>query len=183
MQSSLQKTQSRQLSRLLITGRIHERTPLCVLIEIAGAHGITFICDQNTPNLAHHLIETIHKTEVPTIGEIKDMIDWQFVARFVGKESKWPRTRLFQAYQFLMGFMNNEDPLNKIPEDFVAGMQTPTDPFAINSCVLYKTCVYHGLNVNSGTTIDQMAFAVRSMRRDIKSVSHHAKISVERDKN
>ena len=184
MQSSLQKTQSRQLSRLLITGRIHERTPLCVLIEIADAHGIKCSSDQNTPNLAHHLIETIHQTGVPTIEEIKNitnMTDWQCVARFVGKQSQWRQAELTQAYEFLIGFTNSDDPLNKIPENFVAGIQTPTNPYAINACVLYKTCVYHRLNVSSRTTVNQMAFSIRMLRADIESVARRAKIFVERD--
>lgn len=175
---------SRQLSRLSITGHIHEHTPICVLIEIADAHGIKYDQqDHESPNFAHRLIGSIHKTPVPFIGEIKELAEWQCIARFVNKHSQWPQSKLIQAYNFLIGFINNEDPLIRIPEDFIYGTQTPINTVAINACILYKTCVHHRLNINSRTTINQMAYAVRMLRENVESVHRRAKIFIERDAN
>ena len=176
------RSNTRQLSRLAITGHIHENTPMCVLIEIADAHGIKYDQhDKDQPNFAHHLMESIHQTTVPNIGEIREMAEWQFIARFVNKHSQWPQMKLVQAYNFLISFMNNEDPLVKIPIEFSCGLQTPTNIFAINACILYRTCVHHRLNITSRTTITQMAYAVRMLRENVESVVRRAQIFVARD--
>lgn len=175
---------SRQLSRLAITGHVYEHTPMCVLMEIADANGIKYEQkDYEKPNFAHHLLASIHQTSVPAIstGEIKEMAQWQFVARFVNKHSQWLQGKLTLAYNFLLEFMNNEDPLNKIPASFTPGLQTPDNPHAVNACVLYKTCVYHRLNVNSRTTINQMAYAVKMLRENLESVVRRAEAFVKRD--
>jgi len=172
----------RQLSRLCITENIHEYTPMCVLIEIADSHGIKYEQkDIEKPNFSKFLIETINQTNIPTIGEIKERTEWEYVARFVNRNCQWPQNKLVEAYNFLSSFMTKEDPLNKIPNDFVYGLQTPINPKSINACVLYKTCVYHRLNITTRTTINQMAYAVRMLREDIESVLRRTQIYVERD--
>lgn len=172
----------RQLSRLSITGHVHEHTPMCVLMEIADAHGIKYDHkDSEKPNFSHHLLASIHQTHVPTIGEIKEIAEWQFVARFVNTHSQWPQSKLTAAYNFLIEFMTNEDPLNKIPIGFIPGLQIPNNPLAVNACVLYKTCIHHRLNVNSRTTINQMAHAVKMLRENIESVFRRARVFIDRD--
>lgn len=171
-----------ELSRLLITGRVNENTPLCVLIEIADSHRISYDQkDYDGPNFAHHLLTSIQQTKVPILGEIKETGEWRYVASFVNKHSEWPLKSLIEAYNFLMGFMGSEDPLNKIPKDFVTGTQTPANPNAVNACVLYKICVHHRLNINARTTINQMANAVKMLREDVESIQCKAKIFIERD--
>lgn len=176
------RASTRQLSRLSITGHIHEYTPICVLIEIADAHGIKYNQNDNEqPNFAHHLMEGIHHTAVPSIGDVKEMAELQYIARFINRHSTWRQTQLTEAYNFLIEFMNNEDPLSKIPINFNHGLQTPDNPTAVNACVLYKTCVYHRLNVTSRTTINQMAYAVRMLRTDIESIARRTKAFIDRD--
>jgi hypothetical protein len=165
------------------------------LIEIADAHGIKYDnTDHERPNFAHHLIRSIHQTPIPSIGkcdeisseqgspnEIKELSEWQFIARFVNKHSKWPQGKLVQAYNFLIGFINNEDPLSRIPSDFKPGLQTPSNPLNINACVLYKVCIHHRLHVNSRTTMSQMAYVIKMLREPLESVIRKAKVFVERD--
>lgn len=172
-----------QLSRLLITGHVYEHTPMCVLIEIADAHRISYEQkDFEGVNFANHLLASIHQTKVPILGEIKDPAEWRYVASFVNKHSQqWPLGKLTEAYNFLMQFIGNDDPLTKIPLNFVAGLQTPSNPTAVNACILYKTCIHHRLNVNARTTINQMANAVRMLRDDVESIVRRAKMFIERD--
>lgn len=173
-----------RLSRLSITGHVYENTPMCVLMEIADAHGIRYTYqDTEKPNFSQHLLTSINQTQVPSISSVKDIHEWEYIGRFVNKHTSWPQRKLTEAYNFLLGFMNNEDPLTKIPESFVAGVQTPENPKAINACVLYKTCIYHRLVVNPRTTVRQMAYAVRMMRENIESVVRRAKNFVEKDAN
>jgi len=173
---------SRQLSRLLITGHIYEYTPMCVLIEIAEAHGIKYDQkDIDQPCFSFYLINSINETYVPSIGEIKELAEWQYVARFVNKnvQRQWTQNTLSQAYNFLIEFMNNEDPLTKIPIDFSCGAQTPDNPLSINACVLYKVCSHHRLNINARTTINQMAYAVKLLRDDTEAIIRKSIIFIE----
>lgn len=173
---------ARQLSRLSITGYIHEQTPLCVLIEIADAHGIRYeVKDPSKPNFSFHLVESIHKTPVPKINKIQDEAEWQYVARFVNKNVQWPQRKLLQAYNFLIQFMNKEDPLTQIPSGFLAGAQTPDNPLALNACVLYKTCLHHRLHVNQHTTIQQMAYAVKMLSEPSEALVRRAQYFLERE--
>lgn len=179
---SKQMRSARQLSRLSITGHIHEHTPLCVLIEIADAHGIKYDQkDFTKPNFNNQLLASIHQTSVPTVSGANDLIEWQYIARFVNKHSQWPQTKLTQAYNFLINFTANEDPLTKISQGFSHGIQTPDNPFAVNACVLYKICIHHRLNTNSRTTITQMAYAVEMLYENVESVVRRVKSFVERD--
>lgn len=165
-----------QLSRLLITGHIHEHTPICVLTEIADAHGAKYDKrDCEKPNASYHFIQKINQTLVPSMSEIKAKYEWEYVARFVNRHRQWPQSKLILAYNFLIGFMDNEDPLNKIPLNFTEGLQTPENPYAINACVLYKICVHYRLNMNARTTIKQMVRAINMLKEDIESVTRRAK--------
>lgn len=175
---------SGRLNRLLITGNINFTAPLCVLIEIADAHGVIYTDeDIKRTNIAHILINSISKAYTPTINDIesKDLTieELQHIARFINKNSKWTKDSLIDAYNFLINFMNYEDPLINIPNDFIVGLQTPENPRMINACVLYKTCVYHRLNINSLTTVNQMAYAVSLLRENIESVMRKAKLFIK----
>lgn len=179
-----------QLSRLLITEHINENTPICVLIEIADAHGITYDQkDIGNPNFSYHLMEAIHHTHVPVVGEqmllpeLKDKTEWRYVARFVNKHSQWPQSKLIEAYNFLIGFMDKEDPLNKIPLGFKFGSQTPENIKSINACVLYKICAGNRLNTHSRTTINQMAYAVRMLRESVESLIRRSRQFIDHDAN
>jgi hypothetical protein len=127
------------------------------------------------------LIESIHKTPVPKIGKIQTEAEWQYVARFVNKNSQWPQSKLLEAYNFLVEFMNKDDPLTKIQSDLNFGPQSPETPRALNACVLYKTCLFHRLNVNQHTTLQQMAFAVRMMQETSESLIRRAHHFIQRD--
>jgi hypothetical protein len=174
------------LSRLFITGPIHNNTPLCVLLEIADAHGLKYdMKDSMKPSFISHLVDGITRNEPLGIKNISDdMGTLQHIARFVNKHHAWPYSKLMQAYDFLTQFFNDStavDPLTYIPENFVIGLQTPTEPLSINACVLYQICNYHRLNVNGHTTIGQMAQAIILLRGDMESVLRRAKLFIERD--
>lgn len=175
-----------ELSRLSITGPVHERTPLCVLIEIADAHGVSYdTCDKNSPKFAHVIVERIRLTPIPTINQLTTLSEWQYLARFINRNTSkgWVQSDLMQAYNFLILFTNNEDPLNKIPESFTYGSQTPDNCTSINACVLYKTCMQHRLNVGPRTTIKQMACAVRMLRTDVESLSRRVRLFTDKEAN
>lgn len=174
--------QPRTLSRLLITGPIDENVPLCVLTEIADAHGIDH-GDLSNVNLSvddhingftrydyiYNLVQDIFEVEVVASEEA------EYLARFVNKNSQWNLESLLQSFNFLYSFVEYEDdPLNLVPKSFEIGCQTPQNTKSINACLLYKICCYHRLNINSRTTIQQMAHAVRLLRADGNYIKHRA---------
>lgn len=174
----------RSLSRLSITGPIHNNVPLCVLLEIADAHGLKYdIKDSAKPSFISYLVDGIMHAEVPNIkGMGNDLGDLQNIARFVNRHHAWPSKKLIEAYNFLAQFFDNSvDPITLIPEHFVIGQQTPTEPTSVNACVLYHICNHYRLNVTSHTTIEQMARAIWLLRSDMESVLRRAKLFIERD--
>ena len=171
------------LSRLSITGPVHSNTPLCVLLEIADAHGIKYdLKDDTKLSFVLSLIDSIIRTEVPTIKTVdNDLGELQHVARFVNKHHAWPQAKLLQAYNFLMQFSVEGVCTTFVPKQFTFGPQTPADPTAVNACVLYQICVHNRLNVTSHTTIQQMAQAVKLLRSDIEPLVRMAELFVKRD--
>lgn len=163
------------LNRLLVSGPINGYTPLCVCIEIADAHGIEYLSELDSSiSLAKILRNYIKFTDFQKISKNISGNDWQYIARFVNKTCSWPQRKLTEAYNFLNEFTYNHDPLDKIPLDFSIGQQSPTQIHSINACMLYRTCIYHRLNLNVYTTIEQMAFAIRMLREDSLSISRRA---------
>lgn len=169
------------LSRLDITGPLYDYTPLCVLIEIADAHGIVYYHnDLDRGGFAKQLIQSINETPVPEIEENK-LEDRKYIARFVNKYIQWPPSKLLSAYQFLSQFRTTEDPLSLLPNPFISGAQTPALIDSINACILYKICIQHQLHISYHTSINQMANAVQMLRTPSDSIFRRAKTFLERD--
>ena len=171
-----------ELSRLLITGGIDVHTPFCVIKEIAEAHGIRCDGSLHRPDAAVVLIEAIHNKGALTISTM-DPTAWGYLGRFVNGSVRWPRASLQQAYNFMIRFAEEEDPLQIIPENFQVGLQTPENIFSINTCVLYRTCIYHGLQVQSHTTINQMAYGVRMLRENVGSLIRRVQTFIDDSSN
>ena len=75
------------LSRLLITGKIDINTPICVILEIADAHGINYdINEINNEEYMIDLINYINSTDTLSIKfPIINLKDYEFLARFINK--------------------------------------------------------------------------------------------------
>lgn len=157
------------MNRLLITGPINEKTPLCVIKEIADSHGIKYDQNEyNTIDLSYKLRNCIETTKIQTITEIKDNL--RDIARYVNKFIPWPMSKLLLAYDFLNKFIDVDDPLKIIPINFEIGLQTPNNIESINACILYKICVVHKINLTNLTTIEEMKFAVEMVRESTESL-------------
>lgn len=175
----------RRLSRLTITGPIHENVPSCVLEEIADAHGIRHdMHHTSNPKFIANLIAMINTTEISSISDECTAKDLQLMARFVNcNETRWTKNKLLAAYNYLALFSNNNDPLPHIPPDFSYGIQTSEHPLNVNACALYKTCVFYHINVHHHTSIDAMANAIRMLRETPDSLLRKAQFMIERKCN
>ena len=88
------------LSRLLITGKIDISTPLCIVSEIADAHGINYNEDEfKNEQYIQELIEAINCNETILIEfPINNIDHWGHLARFINKSVLWPQNLLVDAY-------------------------------------------------------------------------------------
>lgn len=172
------------LSRLLITGRIHENVPIVVLKEIADSHGILFdswdddIGDNDIGNMGNDfrnirkLVDEINSHDV--VGVIKPYKnhDYQYIARFINNSCDWPLHSLLEAFSFIQHYMSmgKNGHLELPRENFSWGRQTPQCPRSYNACLLYRLCLQEKIYMNSGTTLQQMASAVSLLSSPIKQL-------------
>ena len=157
------------LSRLLITGDIDLNTPLCIISEIADAHGIDYDIDEfDNKQYVQELIDIIYSNEKIYINfPIEVISDWECLARFINKSALWPQKLLIDAYKYLSSFyISITDLSKKVPINFIGGIQTPENIYSINPCILYKICKDSNISITSKTTIMQMNQAVYYIKCD-----------------
>lgn len=161
-----------KLSRILVTGNVNICTPLCVLLEIAEAHGI--VHNHSVSKLVHEINE--RPIVRVNFDEKITITDLQLVARFVNSHCNWTKRTLKQAFDFLIQF--NKEKI-EIPTNFEIGLQTSQQPFLINACVLYKMCTVNGIEVKPTTTINQMAYAIKLLKSSAETISRRMKLFLE----
>lgn len=139
------------ISRLNITGYINDQTPLCVLLEMADAHGIQYNQDDiNHPNFIPYIIDDIKTSTVDTTNLSQ-------LARFINHNVSWNNESLYTAYNFMIH-------TTTIADNFIHGLQTPACPKTYNACLLYKICQINGIFVNQKSTIDDLAYYVKLLQ-------------------
>jgi len=157
------------LSRLLITGNIDLNTPLCIISEIADAHGINYdINEFDNKQYIQELIDIINSDEIISIKfPVESINDWEYLARFINKSISWSQNLLIDAYKYLLLFYTSiSDLIKKIPINFISGIQTPENIYSINPCILYKICKDFNICITSKTTLSQMSQAVYYIKCD-----------------
>ena len=158
------------LSRLLITGKIDISTPLCIVSEIADAHGINYNEDEfKNEQYIQELIEAINCNETILIEfPINNIDHWGHLARFINKSVLWPQNLLVDAYNFLIKFRLSDklNLLEKIPKNFIVGIQTLENIYSINPCILYKICKDFNISMSSKTTINELTQSVNYIKCD-----------------
>jgi hypothetical protein len=185
IKTEVNKNELIKLNRLLITGNLNEYTPLCVLLEIADAHGIKYEIDDIKNNkFPIWIISSIINTDFNAINlSLNDLSlnDLTKIGRFVNNRCNWTKRKLIIAFNFLMDFINIDDPLKRIEKEYIIGSQTPENPNSINACILYKICKFHKINLNVNTTINQMAYGIKLLRENPASVIRRAKIFLDKE--
>lgn len=120
------------LNRANITGPVTENSPRCVVLETTNC----------SPNV---------DSSQASLGQI---------AQFVNPYCIWRKAPLQQAAKFLIPFLSTVN-ITMISNDFTIGPQDNEHPHAVNCCVLYRLCLDMGLSMDSNTTIEAMAKAVK----------------------
>jgi hypothetical protein len=142
------------LSRLIITGYLHEETPRCVINEIIDAHGI--IIDSNFNYSSSELINKIYQNNNVKKIDLTQVSndDYRLIARFVNKNILWPKRALIQAFNFMM----LEYSYFTINDNTLIGPQIPENINSYNACMLYKLCKDNNITCLSNHSINDMFY-------------------------
>lgn len=157
-------THARSLSRFdLIGGDITPATPNLVIYEVASAHGIPLLLEEATyQNKTLH--QRLTRIKIKAVQEPFSQDDWRYIARYVNPDvKKWPHNKLRQAFDYLWHFKITNYNLDHLNRSFIAGGQTPEQPFTLNACLLYAFCHRYHLMTWPEMTLEQLSFAVRSL--------------------
>lgn len=168
-----------QLSRLIITGPLDQNTPICVITEILGCHGINYTKSYlSSVEYIQNAITTIISKPVPEIIPPYGRKNLSQIALFINDDPNcsWTRNSLVRALNFIRKFMTGdrrvfENPLLAIPDIFNVGNQTPREANNINACILYRTCRYYEITTNRNTTTDTMANAIVFLRESQRQLA------------
>lgn len=161
------------LNRLNITGPLDDSTPLIVIEEILDAHDFGYDKRKlSSRKYVNSLIDNISGSRKITINR-NDPSDFPFIATFINPDVKWSEQKLHEAFDFLIGFIDND----YIPHDFSPGIQTPNNLYSLNACVLYKLSRSRNLLLTRKTTMTEMCDMLKLFSRD-----HSELITVLRNK-
>lgn len=135
------------LSAIAIPHVLLDSTPNIVIVETAASIGINVDLnvleddENNKKELIAMLTDTI--IENPSIEEI---------AMFVNHKVNWNKKSLTKAFNNLLIYTTSVE----IPNDFTYGSPTPEDPYMLPARVLYRGCLFYGLETDNYNTIEDM---------------------------
>jgi len=142
------------ISSLDITGPCDTNTPTVVLIEILESHAIDISQALDTMDIGLLRVKMLRTISRLTPLEFGDSRDYPAMARFVNAKVSWTSGTLRKAFKFL----TSKKP---IPRQFKAQRQTPQEPYSINARQLYRACRELSIQLNSDTSLEQMATLYR----------------------
>lgn len=147
------------LNRLAITGKINERTPLCVISEIAEAHRISI--DHSKIGSSSYLrivLDNISKTPLARISYPFNTTCRQIVIKYLGirDPENWSDIDLIDTLDY---WNTTNSLINTCATTYISVVGDPTHlyPQSLNVCFLYKICLKRSINVPFDITIDQLS--------------------------
>lgn len=178
------------LSRLSITGPVDLTTPVCVLLEIAAAHGISvrnfttaWTEGPSQSEIVLALLQSLRKQRACTVTQPLDHSGYQILGRFVNPAETWNRTTLLRAYNFLVTFSTpHHDLLGRLPAQWTVGAATRQQPYLVNACILYAICRSHGVPTTPLTSLVELERAVRLCAYDVIALRRMARLQLDRDR-
>lgn len=148
------------ISRTQLTGYLDLQTPICVIQEIADAHGVDI--DGNKLRDDHYrywLLDTLHKPiKINTYEEM---------ARYINHQVEWPLKALTQAYNHLRGFEHITASTAKLIKYDNVGPQTPANITNLNCCIIYRLCRELKINTTKSSTLAEMVDALELIKQPV----------------
>ena len=149
------------LSRLCITGKLDESTPLEVILAVADVHCIDYSDLDNLEKIGD-LIEKINEEKVETVSRMRKDEDYERISHFVNpnKDVIWNKEDLEVAFAYLTSFSDSRF-YKEIHPAFAFGSQTPENPRTLNECVIYSACRYYNIELTLYTKVEEMVNMLR----------------------
>jgi hypothetical protein len=154
------------LNRLDITGVLNEKTPYCVIQEIAKAHNIsTPKIDENELKFIQVQTESIKINSyrpITLMGSLEKNL--RYVATFVNPDCKtWTQKSLIKSFQHMLHFPK-DDP--EILKNISYGQKDRDNIEAFNACMLYTLCKKYGIETHWKMTPEQMVTLIQKLTID-----------------
>nr|QBK90443.1 MAG: uncharacterized protein LCPAC103_01240 [Pithovirus LCPAC103] len=160
------------LSRLKIIGEISASTPISVLLEVAGSHGIA-IPDEailNTNQGRNSLIKYLEQTTIPIIGTVDSDdisgVEAAYLARFINHQVSWNLPALKRCFNFMKKFLTI-DPVDLTWDEIMSlepAPQIPKRPRRLNACMLYRLCKERYINPGPQASLSYMKLLIELSR-------------------
>lgn len=144
-----------QLDKLILIGGIHDKTPICIIRDIALSYGMDDNYIHSKP--IEMIISEIRKIKKIEINIDNDE-DLGVLARFINCEETWSAFSLMRAYLHLIEF----DLSTFQYEGNVFGPKTSEHPKSIDLILTYRLCQYFSIAMTRNTTFEDMVFRLRS---------------------
>lgn len=164
-----------QLNRNIITGKLNEFTPSCVVCEILKAHSICVAKDINSlPELLTE-IKRVENYRTLIIKEPFSNRDLQYLATYVNSDCEtWTKSSLLKSYEHLMNF--DKEKIDNI----VYGQKTYESPYSYNACMLYSICRHYGIETKWNMTVSQMLFSIQNINVSLKTLKNQLTSYIEK---
>jgi hypothetical protein len=173
---------SYNLNRLTLIDGITAQTPTCVLVEIAKAHRIHFdgsyeTVSATTPEKIIRIVTSIAATRTENVTISSESLP--LIACYVNADCiSWPDSNvLIEAFHHLESIRSK--PIALPHGDWTIGPKTPRFPFNYDATMLYAICQYYGVVTNRMTSLNHLAFAVRSLMTPVETLRSQIVSTVE----
>lgn len=158
------------LSRMAITGKLTDTTPIIVLQEIADAHGIRYTLNHFVDETSiRQTIDDIHRFRVAIVRPPYRLEHYRYIARFVNPKCDWTPDTLIEAFNFLQRYMG--ETVDLPIGTWSAGPQTPQNRQTLNACIMYKLCRHYGIRTTRKSTLEEMALGIRLLTQPVTRLS------------
>lgn len=141
------------LNKIMIAGIINDQTPRCVLRDILTSSG--YDCS-DTDLQDCDILSQIYQIQ-PYYATKKE---FDKVATFINSECRsWKIEGIRKAYHHL----HNYNPSYFSDSSAKYGLKTQDNPYNLDICLVYKTCVYYNLPINRNTSFEEMITMLKKM--------------------
>lgn len=164
-----------QLNRQIITGKLNEFTPSCVVCEILKSHSICVVKEINSlPELLTE-IKRVESYRTLTVKEPFSDRDLRYLATYVNADcATWTKSSLVKSYEHLMSFDI------KNTENIVYGQKSYETPLVYNACMLYAVCKHYGIETKWNMSVNQMIFSIQNMHISLKMLKNQLNSYIEK---
>jgi hypothetical protein len=153
------------LDRRLITGKLNESTPICVIKQIIKSMGY-IVNEDNVSDIYIGNILRVIEDKIESIGSVPALAsswseeDASLISIFINGGEQWNVKTLNKAFEHILPFLHSNTIHIDSLGDFRCGDKTPKFPLSYDSCMLYAICKSLNIKTFRSTNDHQMKLAI-----------------------